>query len=393
MLKCNCFEPSVLVCDSHISSHLQAYPSNKHVMIPLGLTVEDSQIPKTSLEIHKSLANLDQLKLASIEETKQIISMINFNQATFLNFICEMQQELQRFLEKIHNKHPVDIELLERIISGEFSSYYLPGVTEEVNRDLKNIYTIKSTIQNEYDYAFIFASNSQPSVINLSSLSKSVISFAPILEELVQFTRIDSDKYFANGGWNGSMAGGASFVLDMRKMQYTTLGSTYPNCAGGCVYKEKKVYFFGGLGYDGNTPLAQCYSYELETGIMACLPKLPQPSYDNMAGLCSNEIYVCGYSLNKVLIYDGKGFRESVCVKGNSFKVVADGWVVADGKLFEIGNANWAEWPAYAVNYTPTALNSYCTYRRREFVYFLQQDLGLKRINTVSKRIEAVEYS
>ena len=220
--------------------------------------------------------------------------------------------------------------------------------------------------------------------ISLENFTKKALNFSPNLGVYCAICRISKNTYFVNGGIFNCYRG-HTYLIDLENKDFTTLTSTSPNAYAACVYKDKLVYMFG--GQNESSTHSGCKTYNIKAKVWKSIASLPQSMYRNTAADFNGKIYVCGYENSFILFFDGNSYHQALSVGADTHKFICSGWVVAANKLYEMKKDDFRQWPS-----TISIEFSSCSYKRKNFIYFIDSTEELYRINTDSKIIENVQY-
>ena len=128
---------------------------------------------------------------------------------------------------------------------------------------------------------------------------------------------------------------------------------------------------------------------------------MPKVSYWNTGSLINNSIYLTGFLLPDLLIYDDqKNDYQPVCkLEPYKSKIMIENWILVHGcdHVLEVNETNIVSyklenpWIGYYLLIS-------CGFRRGKWIYFLEgfdyekEGYFLKRFDTVLKKIEKVEF-
>jgi hypothetical protein len=381
-----------MYCDHHFLRYIKEStdPIN-HITSSLLFVGNESQIQGLTLKVEKVLKKMNEINRKSLETTQQLIKIIINNHIEIIKTTKVIRKQLKVFHARIKLKIPVNLNLVRKIENGLFSCPDYNEISEDIINELKISNSLSFNSEKEDDYAFIFPTSSKPIMINLETFEKSNLDFAPIQGRLVQFAKVSKDNYFLNGGYNDCRKSGESFLLNINQKTSKPLFRTMENTMGACICKDRIVYIFGGCGLDLKSPQDICYAYDIETCMQNSIPKLSQKSYGNSAGIYNNQIYVSGYHMNKLLLLNTNSFSEVVDLEGSVHRIVCDGWILISNILYEMREKNPKDWISHKLNYySLIQLNSYCSFRRENFIYFAEETHRLMRVVLDLKRIEPI---
>ena len=225
-------------------------------------------------------------------------------------------------------------------------------------------------------------------MIDLNTFKCKNLNFAPQVTQYFQMCKISKDSYFIN--WGNQYKINENFLLNLSHQNFQTFEGSIFRKTGACICKNEKVYLFGGRT---NKELPDCESFDLKTLKWTKISDLPKASGWCSAGETDGKIILSGYYIDKVLLYDEDRYKNLFELPNNSFKVVTNGWVLTKSVLFEFSESK-KKWFAHnlALEWNEDNLGSWTTFVRKNFIYFIDIDHNLIRIDTKLKKVERVHY-
>jgi hypothetical protein len=121
---------------------------------------------------------------------------------------------------------------------------------------------------------------------------------------------------------------------------------------------------------------------------------LPAASFNTTASVISGKVYATGYQMNDVICYNPTSNTYSSCFQltANIFKYLFENWLVSSGgDLYEFLNGTFKKCQKHSISFINLA--NYSSFRRNDFIYFIDWNSKLLRINTKTKSLEEVAYS
>ena len=160
---------------------------------------------------------------------------------------------------------------------------------------------------------------------------------------------------------------------------------------GGLVLKNSKVYLFGGS--NGNS-LSKCDYFDLEIKDWKSTNSLPKASDSVTATLWNEEIILSGYNLNCAYSYNESVYTSILFLPENITKIVCEKWIFANSILYENQEDNNAKWIIHNISESwDRRLCIYSIFKKKEYLYFIDDAYNLMRIDTKLKKLENIKLS
>ncbi|OMJ66309.1 hypothetical protein SteCoe_32687 [Stentor coeruleus] len=165
-----------------------------------------------------------------------------------------------------------------------------------------------------------------------------------------------------------------SYALDLKKKSISTISSILP------VQKMQSLGRFSVDPFHNNYPNIQ-------------ISNIPQ--VNGSACLIKNEIVLTGMSIDGLYNYNNKQntYNKVTSLEGNLYKYIFKDWlIVNEGKLYENSGKSLSDFKCYFNNLTVNfpLISSYRVFRG--FIYFIDGQLKLLRINPALKKLEIISY-
>ena len=246
-------------------------------------------------------------------------------------------------------------------------------------------------------YALIFNGSlcNSISLLDLKTHAKTNISFNQ--NDLVQHcvcTRIDNDKFFLCGGFSGQ-AQNTVRIVDIKNKQIENLTPTTPLLLSSSCYYKGDVFIFGGTP-NNSTPLSTCKKYNIINKFWLDIQSLPEPNFNTTAYLINSKVLISGYQSPTIFEYlpqENIFSKTNYVLTSSSHKYVFKNWIVCFGSsLYEIDeNGKMVE--RQKITETFSALNSSCSFIRKNYIYFILAGPRIYRININTKSLESIKVN
>ena len=200
--------------------------------------------------------------------------------------------------------------------------------------------------------------------------------------------KIDYNQYFVYGGRSGNDLINSAEILDIDNYSLTHIPS-WKNLgnASACFYNNN-IYCFG-----GNPERNSSYVFNLEKKVWATMGDLPEKLFHTSTYYYKGEILICGYQSSTILKFNPttQNFVFSdYSLIANKQKYLIHNWVVCfENFLYEIDEEGNMISRQY-IGDKGRALNSSCIFQRDYYLYFINIDSVLFRINTLNKSIQRI---
>ena len=398
---CKCTEKGYFSCKDHFATHTTKGTNQKnHTVVPIATLLKKSDSQKAMQSAKNLTKSLTAIELKAIENSRKLIKCINENLEKFLTNIREKEAQIRDFTKRIKEKKLVLIDLVNVISQASKCVFKYNPEIEPILSKIKKTYDYASgdpqidnkqqTEQYSLDKEILlFNENFNLLAISTEDLTTRVLDFCPNLGIACAVSKISEYKYFIQGGymdwWRGE-----TYIIDLKHKEFQTLPSSNPNAHAGCAYKDKTVYIFGGC--NNNISLSECCAFDMETKRFSQLPNLPQPSYANTAAEFNNKIYVSGFQLSHAFIFINNSYHQNLALSPDTYKIVFSGWIVVYNMIYEITDEGCKEWSLNCNGYSLTYLNSCCTSKWKNFIFFVDGNKMLIRINLDTKTLEQFNY-
>lgn len=364
---------------------------------PTTITLSQSEQLQLSEKLETIFKFLQESREEIVNSTSILVQTLNQLSKTALNISLEYEFKLKAIQNSAKKERPIKLEDL-----SEISNFYIPGKLNKLNidgvlREMQKVFDIKTEDLGKAD----FHNNSNQLLcskdyfeglvrIDLKTFQVSPLNFAPKVFPYSNICRVTENQIFVNGGYNGTESVPDTYIIDIQSKSYETLPNSIKRDAAGIVYKDRKVFVFGGIEKKG-VDLDACESFDIDKYEWSRLTPLPRVSKANTATLLGNRIVVLGFNLEYLLEYQESGFRELIKLPGDCMKFVFENWIVTPDELLE-NTGNGFKWTRYCF---PNSLKfgwlfTFSGTRSGKYIYFIDDVNGLLRIDTSEKKIDRI---
>ena len=254
-----------------------------------------------------------------------------------------------------------------------------------------NEISIKDDDLNCQEVIFPSASHTGELVsIDLNTFKLSPLNYAPKIAGFNHACRLDKEKYFLHGGYIDDECKEEAYIINIKDKNYEPLVNGPCKSYGGSVLKNNKVYIFGGWNLSGM--LDSCEIFDLGTKKWKPIHKLPQVSSNNTASLLNTDIVISGYHLDYLYLYNDSAFVRKLPLKANTYKIVCGKWIIVNCNLYEYEESN-SQWIIHNINTWGNSLLTYTTFKKNQYIYFIDGSNQLARIDTIEKKLEIIPFT
>ena len=397
IIKCDCISPSVFCCSDHVALHMmtQGVHTTESLVIQLGHEKKIELLPK----ITDLLKTLEELKKHICENAGMLIDFIAKESKQALGFLQDLEEVWISILKddliykdnyekalgmdaKVNSAGEAkQIEWLRNNISSLF----------EINADGRRIWEDCNEIifSTEYNVGGL-------SSIDLDTLRRSALDFAPKIGSFCEICKIGKDTYFIHGGrFNNNKSHRVdTYLINPKKKSVVKLKDGPVKDYGGAVLKNSKVYLFGGSSSD-ILIMQSSEIFDLKENEWKSIHPLPAGGcYAVTAALQNNEIILSGLQFNCCYSYNDITYTNILTLDSNYYKIVCEGWIFANSILYENVEKCNNKWISHRISQSWNCfLWTHTTFKRNNFFYFIDGNNVLMRINTKLKILENIGYS
>lgn len=389
---CSCKGNPIYICNAHLANHCST--SGSHVIVSHNLKFLTKaqetlqQLQKTKKEIINQTEKLleyvveaSKKTLANIKKTEKIVENFIINTLTG-NKISN--REYEKFAKVSTQKKEPCFTDNSKIIQELSKFYQINSLEAKVFEDFECdeiIFSKKAFCRGLWS-------------IDLKTFISRELDYVNIGLGGGGACAITKGVYFFYGGDKRACRGEVNIVNIVKKTVKTFERSTR-RCCFACVFKNEKIYVFGGiisLGIFSNEITESSKTFDITLGKWGDIHNLPSKCYETTASVMNNEIIIAGYNFDKVYAYNDICYSPILDVKRGECKVVCDGWIVTSSNLFENKKSKNSKWKAYAISSKVLSLCMYTTFKRGRYIYFTYDNDELWRVNTETKTVEMTKY-
>ena len=166
----------------------------------------------------------------------------------------------------------------------------------------------------------------------------------------------------------------------------------------------EKVYYSTGFNggplilYDNYLFMFSCfqctYKFDISKGTWSNLGKLPESLVYISASFYYSSILMTGFNSGKIYKFDPESslFNYFLVFDKGTYRYLFDKWLISvNDSLYEIQGTNIVK--HQAVKNLTNYLKIFSGFRQERFIYFIDSNSNLYRIDTENKIVEAVKYS
>ena len=401
---CTCSEgKKTYCCKDHQATHCSS-PGDHHIK-PLLIYIPDSQHSELVDRIFRALTSLKKLEFDAFTLCETLLNNIIAIANKSISTIRETEQFLSDFYQKLLTKAQVNMqhyELIPKLIipdalpNMESFSYIMQEISKIFKINFSPYNNSSEPEDTEFDSDMVIAPFDRASglfSIDLDTFTFDLLSYAPSIGIGVQAARISQDSYFFYGGMK-SVYNGEVFILNTQQRNCKSYPSSSILGYGASVYKQGKVYIFGGLD-NGYMPIAvnKCKIFEIASSRWSDGPSLPTPLVWGTAAIINKKIMVTGHNTENIYAYERDSYVKVLSTEDMSYKVLCPGWLVTQSALYECKGEGNDQWEVYPSCWIEGVLWMPVSFKKGKFIYFVNGDSNsLWRVDTEEKKIEQVSY-
>ena len=388
---------------------------------PGNVTLTEPESLKLTQKTKSISKQLISLKSQIVSTSKTLIEFIQGLEKKALNEVLEAEFELNSFTLKVEKKKPIDLELFKRIkeikleiikespnldeametLQKAFKvSEELKMIAESRKKSVRSRKSIDSSPFVEKvdeslndDEFLVFAKDYESGLVavDFNTLKERKVAFGPKILPYHILCRISRSRYFISGGYDGEKSTDDSYIFDLGSKTCRKLRSSIERDGAGSVYKDNKVFIFGGI-HTNVEDLQLCQYYNISLQTWHELSPLPMKSHANTASLIDDLVILTGFHLNGIYLFDGSCYSNLVSLQENSFKHLFGRWAI-DGKAIykseDISNNLWVSFNC-EVQFKLGWLCCFSGFRNKKFIYFVEESNGILRLDTEQNKIEVI---
>lgn len=387
---CNCKESLTYCCNGHLANH--CLTSGSHVIVSLPL--QDSEFLNKTQKIFQYL---ERTKKNIAIQTEKILKCVLEASKKALESIRETEKHLEEFFICALTENKINEEEYEKfpnLLTPKketcFENY------SQIAEELAKFYQINNFVEKTLDQSecdeIVFSQNNE--VGGLWSIDLETFRLCELNYAKIGFGGgaciLRKGVYFFYGGFKSNYVGEA-YLVNLIEKTAKALKSSTPRGAFASVFKNGKIYVFGGrtskVSFTNSSK-----TYEITLDKWTDIHSLPSSCGATSASVMNNEILITGFHFDKVYEYNDSSYFSVLDVHGDEYKLMCDGWIVTPSILFENEKNNNSTWKTHVISTKLEYLCVHTTFKRGRYIYFLDRRVELWRIDTVSKVTERVNY-
>lgn len=365
------------MCNEHVSVHsLQPGRSHMEYLIPEEFIKANNNLVK----VYKGKEKIGELSKEICECTYRVIQYLQDVNQSALAKLDELDKNCNEMLIRYYETG--DMAEVAEAFDLEFTSdknvvnSLLGDIGDFFEKALLCDWKVHWVHEDSLESFDIFANNVKNMQKPLSSIGTGT-----------QILSLGANKTLCYGGVKDNKVIGAMVILNNSNKEIKFLKPGRPRAYGASVLFNEKIYFFGGWG--GNL-LSDCQIFSLKNE-WTNGSQLPEPS-NYCQSVNFNGIWITGYNMKKVYIYDGLAYIEYLdCYSGISKYLLASSTqlhILYHDKAFIVSEENLTE-----VNVNGSIDGYICStvINKPGFSYFTvmsSNGLVVKRYDFTSRTIE-----
>ena len=387
---CKCTSPNLYFCDNHFTKHVRTL--GNHITECLIIKLNPDQIREWLPKLTDLITYLKHSRKRILSNAMMLIGCIENETSIAVNII----KELEKASVDLLSARSIYKETFERIqcITPDNNYNYASDRVGKIKKSIKSLYKSYNDEGNwkECDQV-IYSSDPAGGLlsIDLNTFKLSNLDYAPKIGQYCHACKIDQNAYFFHGGRIDKGYRAESYLVNIKEKTCETLkNGPKKDFGGGSALMNNKVYIFG--GHDGSV-LNTCNAFDLTTKEWISITALPQASYSITAAILGKDIILSGYHLNCCYSYNDITFTSILTLPKDVHKIVCEDWIYANSILYENQDEIPSKWTSYKVNPWNRPLWGYCVFKKKQFIYFIDCDNCLMRIDTILKKVERILFT
>ena len=381
---CTCRGYQSYFCTYHFEEHLRNSIGKHEAQ---SLEMELTSYNKNSL-LPRLKRNIKHFKACKNNIRRSAMTLINSIENQTRKALRNIVEQ-EKLIQEIVTKKTILKESYERIMSITIGQQKPEAEMIDFIRDrIEKVFEFydqqKMTWKECNELVFSKGSSTGLHSIDLKTFKLSNLNFTPKISEYCQACKVDQNTYFFQG------RKGKSYLINLKDKNFEVLKSGPPKKHAGSVFKNEKVYIFGGYH---SSALRSCEMFDLKNREWSETHLLPQASHAITAACLNKEIILSGYELNCCYSYNDSNFTNVLNLPQSCYKLIAEGWIFAKSILYENQEENNLKWIAQNIsNYWGAYLWTFNVFRKDRFLYFIDVKNSLMRIDTGLKKLEKVDF-
>ena len=396
---CYC-QDKVDICFDHIGNHMMN--EGNHKMTRLTFVPSKSNIEPLVKKYKDIIVFYNQIMLNTRDYCNSIIENLNANYARIFKEINELKclanSVIKNLLKETEFPYP-DLIKFKSIIVPDIKlldlysmDAYKLSVNKNMNIVFKSIFAI-ITKYKDFDNNVLRTTTTSKNFLGFISpqhLQRNFIALEKDIFELnTTFCKINKNTYFIYGG---SSFPRTPYILNLESNKISEQKAHVPLSSAGASFWNNKIFIFGGTT-GNNQYSSSCYRFNIKRNEWFSIASLSVScEYTTSSCYCS-RILVVGMNIKSVLGYDQlkNCFYEFDKLDVPGKRYIFENYVVAENNfLYEIETNSLIV--RSKINFEIGSLNIYGSFRREEYIYFVNIDRLMFRINTISMQLQKISY-
>ena len=403
---CNCLQKDEFFCKNHGMKHIKT--GGEHTLTSLKVKLNESENQRFMEKSQQIIESLENLRKDLLENAYNLISKATTELQLSLIRISDKKNNIKMHLSKIIQKKSIDKLFYEELfiidvkkfnfnaknaISDKIVSIFHVDFDNKNSRvpyrSYKKISRLvskenKEQVSNNSECNKLFFSKHESKrmlSIDLNRLIVSPLNYFPKEGCGCCALNLDKENYF----FYGNMGDKEAYIINTKQESYAELPRGLTKAYCGSLLKNNKIYIFSEVS---------CDTFDLQLKEWKSIGKLPNRSMSITTTLLNNEIIFSGFQLGSLYSYNEKAFKKIFPLPPGECKLVCKGWIaISERILYENNKENESEWIAHNTNIKfITPLSVFTTYRKNQFIYFIDNSESLFRINIKYKILEVIAF-
>lgn len=296
---CPCSQALTIICDSHINQHSAEFPNLVHNYNPIAQLISQDKKASILSEMQMTIKKLIQERQDFIYSTESLVSQILKICKIFCSCTHRKIEAYKNFLIKI--SEPNGIEKLYKDYNKYSANTIFKDIENEVNSQLKYFYTeeisslkifsgrfieqvnmlmsakINEDKERPYDNLYFFKENTKNLIEFCPDSLKLYVESIKVNENqghLSAMCLIPDNKLFISGGCS-NITLNVSYIIDINSKNIEPLFRKRSRSHASAIYKDNKVYIFGGKDEIGELNHTDAYDLLMRKWVILALLPLP----------------------------------------------------------------------------------------------------------------------
>jgi hypothetical protein len=340
--------------------------------------------------------NSDKLSIKYLENKHQMEEdIVKIEQENnIFNNICfdvEKLKKLKKTVKKLKNELNTKITSLQTVVD---KYQFLKTSDFELINELNNI-----LYQSKHIYYFEKNSNNLVDIdIVKNSINKQALYIYEDMCDYAGYCKLSESLIFYYGGYNKNTYPSSYYIINAKKKTVVTKGNRFSKRNFGCCAYNNIVYVFGGVRDNVQSVLNESECYNIASDSWQLISNLPVSGSSINTAIINNEIVLTGTWLDRIYFYniDQNNYTAIFNLVANAVKIMFKGsgkiYILSNSKTYEIDSFNsriLTHNKSFVTANSKDWLISY-SIRYQNMIYFILSDYNLYRFNLLTKEIQTV---